>query len=630
MFPQNVQLSRTWMAVGLMSLLTFFPTFSQAQVCQGNLGENIFTEGDFGEGTANILLPNPNIAPGYNYTTNPPPSDGQYVITNHTGAWANLYPSWLRIFDNSSSNQGYMMVVNASFSPGKFYEQTVTGLCENTLFEFSADVINLIGRNVANHIKPNVSFLIDDVVVFSTGDIDQDQIWHTYGFTFSTQPGQTSVKLSLQNNAPGGIGNDLAIDNIAFRACGPEARVGPETDIFVCEDGDPFVMQAILNGNQYPNPAFQWQRSPDGGLTWENIPGANGNTFTHTAQASGFYYYRYLVANENVNLSNAKCRILSNVKIVEVVPKFYTVFDTICTGLTYMTGNNAYTTTGVYVDTLTSSIGCDSIRTLHLNVVPQPNMGAEYDLQDPSCHDRTDGSIAVLSVSGGVGPYTYYFEGAGPFNEADFRDLAGGTYDLKIEDRYGCTLESQLELVAPIPFTLELGEDVQVRLGEELTLDPIANGPIGSYQWVPADLVDCDTAACLPVTWAPTISGWLRLDAFSETGCPASDSIFIRVIKVRSVFIPSGFTPNGDGRNERFTVTGPTPQIVRVQSLAVFNRWGQAVFQQDNFQPGAADSGWDGFMGSVAAPEGVYMYQARVEFLDGLVIPYAGTLTLIR
>ena len=219
-------------------LLLFFAVALQAQdpICDGNLGENIFEDGDFGSGIANILSPDPNIAPGYNYTFLGPPNDGLYVITNNTGAWPGLFPTWLAIQDNSSDPQGYMMVVNASFNPGLFYEQIIDDLCENTVYEFSADVINLIASGVSGHIAPNVSFLINDEVRFTTGDIPQNNQWNTYGFTFETIPGQTTVKLSLRNEAPGGIGNDLALDNITFRACGPQALICPlQWKIFVYE-----------------------------------------------------------------------------------------------------------------------------------------------------------------------------------------------------------------------------------------------------------------------------------------------------------------------------------------------------------------------------------------------------------
>ncbi len=243
-----------------------------AQICDGNIGENIFTEGDFGSGPANVLLPDPQIAPGYNYQSNPPPNDGFYTITNNTSSWGSFASNWANIGDNSSDPNGYMMVVNASFTPGLFYEQEVDGLCENTLYVFSADVINLITGVGA--IKPNVSFLLDGMVLYETGDIPTNAQWNTYGFTFTTAVGQTSLTLALRNNAPGGGGNDLALDNITFRPCGPEALILPTDIANICEDGSPIDLEATILGNQYATPVVQWQQSFDEGATWVDIVGA--------------------------------------------------------------------------------------------------------------------------------------------------------------------------------------------------------------------------------------------------------------------------------------------------------------------------------------------------------------------
>jgi hypothetical protein len=109
----------------------FFPFFliqtiySQPVLCNGNLGDNIFTEGDFGKGNANVVAMNPGYAPGFIYTTNVPPDDGQYTITNDMRPWSNIFPTWIQIGDNSTDPKGYMMVVNASYAPGIFYEQII-------------------------------------------------------------------------------------------------------------------------------------------------------------------------------------------------------------------------------------------------------------------------------------------------------------------------------------------------------------------------------------------------------------------------------------------------------------------------------------------------------------------------
>lgn len=147
--------------------------------CHGSLGENIYPNGDFGFGLPNVVPINPGLAPGYTYQTNPPPNDGLYTIANSTAPWgwfaANV---WINIEDNGPEPNGYMMVVNASYPPGLFFQQSVA-VCENTLYEFSVDVINIFKQQFQGSIKPNLSFMIDNVALCETGDIPIDEQWHT-------------------------------------------------------------------------------------------------------------------------------------------------------------------------------------------------------------------------------------------------------------------------------------------------------------------------------------------------------------------------------------------------------------------------------------------------------------------
>jgi len=447
------------MTFRLILLTSFFLLSSalSAQQCSGNLGENIFTEGDFGSGPDVILPTDPGIAPGFTYESNPPPFDGFYTITSNTGRWGNNFGTWSNFADNSDDPNGYFMLVNANFEPGKFYEQRVDDLCENTLYQFTADIRNVIRRGV-NQLLPNVSFSIDDEIKFTTGFIPEEETWNTYGFTFTTEPGQTSVILALNNNAPGGLGNDLALDNISFRACGPMASIDGAENLRVCEDIGTATFTANISGDQYDDPAIQWQESFDDGLTWQNVAGATGNTFEHTGRASGFYLYRFLLANGTSNLANSKCRIVSNVKNVFVVPKRWEIIDTICTGLSFAVGGNRYTNSGVTMDTLLSSLGCDSIVTLRLTVADDTGITPDFMVTDPSCSDRDDGEISLNGVSGGALPLTYVLDGERRGLAFFYRSLGEGDYAYSLTDRYGCRVEGALTLGSPFPFSVELGE----------------------------------------------------------------------------------------------------------------------------------------------------------------------------
>ena len=151
-------------------------------------------------------------------------------------------------------------------------------------------------------------------------------------------PGQSSLKLSLRNNAPGGTGNDLALDNITFRPCGSTALILPEDLQNICEDGEPFDIEATIIGSAFETTFIQWQESFDQGKTWVDLAGETDNTYTFDNLKSGDYYYRYLLADRLDKLTNSKCRTNSNTKVVRVIPKFVNVIDSLCVGLSAALG----------------------------------------------------------------------------------------------------------------------------------------------------------------------------------------------------------------------------------------------------------------------------------------------------
>ena len=152
----------------LLLMLFTINGYSQNDICTGNLGDNIFETGDFGSGQANIPSRPDNLISTYDYVSLGPPRDGAFTLTNNTGAWPGLFATWLPLMDQSLDPDGYFMVINADFTPGIIYEQTIEGLCQNTLYAFSADIINLIRRGVTDHIEPNVSFLLNDEELYTT------------------------------------------------------------------------------------------------------------------------------------------------------------------------------------------------------------------------------------------------------------------------------------------------------------------------------------------------------------------------------------------------------------------------------------------------------------------------------
>ncbi|MEO0553187.1 MAG: gliding motility-associated C-terminal domain-containing protein [Bacteroidota bacterium] len=611
---------------GLYIVFLFSGFVTCGQVCDGNFGANIFGSGDFGSGSDQILPNDPQIAPGYRYTTTLPPEDGYYLIVNQMNA-SEIFPDWLAIGDNSSDENGYMMVVNADFAPGLFYEQTITGLCENVLYEFSANVINLIQSWSTDRIDPNVSFLLDDKVVYTTGNIPKNEQWNTYGFTFTTGPGQTELKLSLRNNAPGGIGNDLALDNITFRPCGSEALILPATVANICEDGEPINITATIIGSVFENKFIQWQQSFDEGRTWIDLAGETDLDFTFDNLNSGFYYYRYLLADSQEKLSNEKCRTFSNTKVIRVIPKFVNVTDSICQGLSVSIGNSIYSTSGIYVDSLQNIIGCDSIVTMDLTIVEDELKGF-FRVVDPSCDDFSNGSIQVEKLTS-KGPYSVEIDYQPKEPPWRITQLDEGSYNYTITDRYGCVLDTLIQITDPPPFEVNLGPDQTLILGERFEASNIVSETASNYEWN-SESIDCEPP-CTSISELFLEDITVSLAAISKQGCEAYDEVQIIIEQVTDVFIPNIITPNQDGKNDFFTVYPKEINAIEmVNELSIYSRSGKKLFEKYSFEPGIPELGWNGSQDGRKVASGVYYYAANVKFINGKSTQYVGYVSLLR
>lgn len=645
------------------------------QLCEGNLGINIFEDGDFGSGTENFVITNPNIAPGYNYNAAAAaPNDGSYVIANNTNSWSSYFNSWIRLTDNSSDPNGYFMLVNADFEPGLFYEQEVDGLCENTLYEFSAEIINVIRSGTSNHILPNISFLLNDVVLFSSGDVPQDEEWHKYGSTFTTDPGQTSVKLSLRNNAPGGNGNDLALDNISFQACGPDAFVNADETIFFCEnDNTPTDITADINAL---NQALQWQFSTDS-LTWVDMPGATSDMITHDQFGVGKYYYRYITAGTTVELANEKCRTISDVLIVEVLAQDYTVIDsicvgssynfgtqilssggdyyeefissrgcdsfvnlslsvydlnvqlteTICFGETYDLGSQVLASSGLFSETFVTSMGCDSVVEIDLTVLDRETLDLDSLIIDPSCEGFSDGSIQVTVVNGEYGPYSFDL-GDGLVDNADFVGLSEGVFNLSIFNAFNCSTEVPISLDDPDPFILTLPADTTIDIGDLVDIAIDINQPFNSLTWDPEDTSPCGD--CLAFSFLPPGSQLYTATAINQDGCETSDAIFITIVVNEDdldIYVPNVFDPTTLQPNDGLLI-GTKPGLVRtIKEFSVYDRWGNLVHRSKDFEDLKL---WDGRINGKLAMPGVYAYLLEVILVDGNTYNVHGGVTIIR
>ncbi len=188
-----------------------------------------------------------------------------------------------------------------------------------------------------------------------------------------------------------------------------------------------------------------------------------------------------------------------------------------------------------------------------------------------------------------------------------------------VSNELGCkdTLSSFIH-VLPVPDIEVLNQDTMVIYGVPIKLE--ARGAV-RYLWTPAASFDDPNSATPIVT--PTAPGYYIAKGFGDNGCSSSDSIYIDIDYRGKTFIPSAFSPNGDGLNDVFRVYNLSFQQIEV--FKVFNRWGQEVFSTlDPLQ------GWDGTFNGVPTETGAYYYMIKLKYPDGTNQFFKGNVTLIR
>jgi large repetitive protein len=307
--------------------------------------------------------------------------------------------------------------------------------------------------------------------------------------------------------------------------------------------------------------------------------------------------------------------------------------------LTYAWGNQTSTTnqlvsvpTGRYVVTITDANGC---LTLDSSYLEQPDpMRYEIEQRDITCFGQNDGYVH-LDVSGGQKPYKYILNNDTSKLGGYFYGLQAGLFDIKIVDALGCALLDTFSLTQPVEITVDLGADRVISYGDVAQLQPIVTNAVGQIilTWnatTSTDTITCNDPNCASILARPLFDATYEVRIEDENGCQSFADVLIKVEKMRGVFVPNAFTPNGDGENELAVVFAKTQMIEKINVLRIFDRFGSLVYHQADFKPNDETIGWDGnFKGKPSDP-GVFTYYLEAQYRDGFREQHHGNITLIR
>lgn len=618
--------------LSVMLFLLAFSSQSMAQSCNGALGDPIINI-DFGSGSGRGK-PLPLTETDYIYTSDVM-LQGQYSILNSS---AGFYGQWFNITDHTGNANGYMMVLNCNIRGDRVYTKQFSGLCPNTTYECAAWIMNLVNADLLKGIDVNLIFSVETTSgtvlnTYNTGGIPETSKpnWVPANFYFTTPAGTapTDVVLKITNNAGGGDGNDMALDDITFKPCVPVVTASfvqsnSPAALTLCEGSDATYNLGLNIVSGYTNPVYQWQVNKNNGLGWTDISGEKSTTtkiIFNNARAGSYQYRVYTVKAENESL--LCCQIFSSTATVNVTAKPVpaasgnspvcegsTLNLSVAKGVSYeWTGPTGFTSSlqnpviekitaaqaGVYRVTLTSAEGCTATASVNVAVNPPTTFSAGTDVT------ICQGSNTVLNATGGI---TYRWQPASGLSDTTIANPVASpavttNYVVHITNSYGCVYTDTVAVNISEKPIADAGPDKRTVAGKSVRLSGKIQGDNYSYYWFPNTyLTDANTLTPL-VTPKKNIT--YTLHAVSKNGCSeVVDSVTVQVDE--ELIVPNTFSPNGDGINDSWNITALNafPEA----STEVFNRYGKEIFRNIG-----NDKSWDGTFNGRPLPIGTYFYK---------------------
>ncbi len=239
-----------------------------------------------------------------------------------------------------------------------------------------------------------------------------------------------------------------------------------------------------------------------------------------------------------------------------------------------------------------------------------------------TCDNVAQGSV-VINATGGLAPYTYSING-GPFQSSNtFTGLIPGAKTIVIKDA-GCgTLTKTVTVgVKPSP-VVNAGPDQTILEGSptQLAGSVVLGNPV-SIAWTPAaTLTFPNTLTPFAKPNGTTIYTMTVTDA---SGCVSADNMQVTVLPY-CLKIMDAFTPNGDGQNDRWIVTNNGGNCVEKVFVTVFNRYGNVVYKNDNYQ-----NDWNGTYNGKPVADGTYYYAISYRLINGGSAILKGDVTILR
>lgn len=439
-------------------------------------------------------------------------------------------------------------------------------------------------------------------------------------YIFSWSNGATSQNLT---NIPAGnyvltVTDDhgcVIIDSIYISEPSDPLTVSLSGTNITCFSGSDGAAEAVGSGGTSPY-SFLWSTGETGteedsltaGIYSVTITDAFGNTASDTIELTQPLEFDFVYS-----ITDVSCFGLANGMIDMTVsggtaPYAYEWLNSSYV-LAALTQDIANMPADQYMLTVTDTFGCHASVSV---IIHQPDM-LELSLShiDAVCAFSATGSAEAF-VTGGTPAYTYLWSDGATSDEIS--NLNSGTYIVTVTDNQNCFVIDSVFINEPDSISIEYASTpVSCRDQHDGTISAFAEGGNGNYQYLWSTGL---TTASL----ADLYSGEYLLTVTDMMGCTGFLSVFVDLVEVDCIGIPTSFTPNSDGINDTWIIQNS--ELYPEADYRIHNRWGQEVYQiSGTWQP------WDGtWKGKPISAETYYYFIRLTPDSETL----QGTVTIVR